>query len=130
MPYISSYPYFVSCSRIARCESDVVVTLREPKARSLIAPPIAGRAISDARSLLVCLHWQRPSLDPGSRWSDDAETRAESAPVGEREHQFDAPAKQYCNGGRHPGNLAEQLVAELWRFDVRYSGRDVQAVHH
>jgi hypothetical protein len=31
-------------------ESDVVVSLREQKARSLIVPPIVGRAISDARS--------------------------------------------------------------------------------
>jgi hypothetical protein len=31
-------------------ESDVVVTLRERKACSLIAPPIVGRAITDARS--------------------------------------------------------------------------------
>jgi hypothetical protein len=33
-------------------ESDVVVTLRERKACSLIAPPIVGRAITDARSWL------------------------------------------------------------------------------
>jgi hypothetical protein len=31
-------------------ESDVVVTLRERKACSLIAPPNVGRAIADARS--------------------------------------------------------------------------------
>jgi hypothetical protein len=31
--------------------SDVVVALREQKARSLIPPPIVGRAIADARSM-------------------------------------------------------------------------------
>ena len=29
-----------------------------------------------------------------------------------------------------PGDLAEQLVTESSRFDVRYGGRDVKAVHH
>ena len=43
----------VRCSRIAHWRSAVVVTLRERKACSLIAPPIVGRAISDARSSML-----------------------------------------------------------------------------
>jgi hypothetical protein len=37
--------FWPCCSRVARWESDVVVTLRERKACSLIAPPIVGRAL-------------------------------------------------------------------------------------